>query len=404
MFETGADNGAMMRLYADRVARPAANSIAVLIYDHMPNSTDYTIAKQRGIAGFNIATLGGAWLYHSPMATPGAIDRASLQDMGAQALDLAGAMAFAPALPPKSANAAFSDMLGRVTVAYPAILGWIPLVGAALLIGFALWRERPVLRQAGGGIIVTLAVLLHGALLLTVLNAVSAGWPLNYYDRLAALPMLEVVALLAAAGALVLMPIACRREPRMAALAPALALLGPGLLLGASLPMITALALAGMATAWFLPRTLPGGSGMTIGAILLLLVAAVALQILLPTAALLLSWPLLLAAIALVGRVLLPATFGLIVTAVSAAIGLGHLAAFAHFTFLAVGADLPAAMIAFLFAGAPLLWPLLPERPAPRLAGALLLASLGIALWVRFDPMATSVPLYSHVDGAKTRE
>jgi Zn-dependent M28 family amino/carboxypeptidase len=50
MFETGSGNGAMMRLYADRVARPEANSIAVLIYDLMPNSSDFTIAKRRGLA------------------------------------------------------------------------------------------------------------------------------------------------------------------------------------------------------------------------------------------------------------------------------------------------------------------------------------------------------------------
>jgi len=405
MFETGTANGAMVRLYADRVARPAANSIAVLIYDHMPNSTDYTSAKKHGIAGFNIATLGRAELYHSPMATPDAIDPASLQDMGAQALDLAKAMAFMPVLPPRSDDAAFSDILGRTTIAYGAAFGWIPIGVAILLIVVALRRAPPTPSAVGRGAVAMLAVLLHGALLLSVLNAVSDGWPENYYDRLAALPLLELTAGLGTAAMLMLAPLAQRREPRMLALAPALALLGPGLLLGVPLPMLAVLTLASMACAWFLPQAAPGRAGLSTAAILLLTVATILLQLLVPTAAPLFAWPLLLAAIAMAIRSALPATVGLPVTAVVAAIGLGHLAAFAHFTFLAIGADMPVAMIAFLFAGAPLLWPLLPDRAAMRVAAALLVVALGIALWVRFDGMAASVPLYSQSEGGtKTRE
>jgi hypothetical protein len=405
MFETGAGNGAMVQLYADRVARPAANSIAVLIYDHMPNATDYTSAKKHGIAGFNIATLGRAELYHSPFATPEAIDPASLQDMGAQALDLAGAMAFMPTLPLRSDDAAFSDILGRITIAYPVPFGWIPVLAAALLIGFAVWRQRPTLRALSRAAVAALAVLLHGALLLGVLNAVSEGWPENYYDRLASLPQLEVMALLGVAATMLLAPLAHRREPRMLALVPALALLGPGLLLGTPLLMLGGLTLAAMLCAWFLPQTAPDRAVLSIAAILLLAVATMLLQILLPTAAPLFAWPLLLAALAMVGRSVLPAIAGLAIGAIAAAIGLGHLAAFGHFTFLAVGADVPSAMVAFLFAGAPLLWPLLPDRAARRIAILLLVAALGVALWVRFDPMAPSVPLYSQSEGGtKTRE
>src|SRR5262249_52356215 len=109
MFETGADNGAQMHLYADTVDRPATNSLAVLIYGLMPNSTDYNIAKQQGIAGFNIAVLGRAWTYHSPLATPETVDPASVQDMGDQALALASAMTFAAELPARTPNAAFAD-------------------------------------------------------------------------------------------------------------------------------------------------------------------------------------------------------------------------------------------------------------------------------------------------------
>lgn len=404
MFETGVGNGALMRLYADRVARPAANSIAILIYDLMPNATDFTLAKQRGLAGFNIATLGRPASYHSPLATPEAIDPASLQDMGQQALALAQALAFAPELPPKAPDAAFSDILGRITIVYPPILGWVPLLLSAALIAFALWRRPMAAGSIGGGIATTVAAMLHAALLLTVLNAVSKRWPTNYYDRLAALSSLEVVAALGVAASLALAPLLHRRDPRMMALVPALALLGPGLVLGVSLPAIATLSLAAMAAAWFLPRAASDGVATTNGAILLLLTGGIFVQLAEPTAGLLLAWSLLLASVALASRALLSPRAGLAITAIAAAAGIGQLAAFAHFTFLAVGADRPEVMVAYLLIGFPLLRPLLPDRAAVRLALLLLAGAFGLALVVRLSPMAPSIPLYSLADGTKTRE
>lgn len=406
MFETGPDNGAMMRLYADRVARPASNSVAILIYDRMPNSTDYTVAKQRGIAGFNIANLGGADLYHSPRSTPDAIDPATVQDMGMQALDLTGALVFASSLPPKRPNLAFSDVIGRMTIAYPIAFGWAPLLLlSGVLIGFALRRQRVGPRSAGAAIVFIVALLLHGGLLLTMLNAVSIGWPFNYYDRLAAIPQLEAIALLGVAATVALAPLLHAREQRVQALVPALLLLGPGLLLGVSLPLVAILSVLAMAISWFLPRTAPDAAAATAGAILLLFGVTTAVQILLPTAGPLLAGALLPAAIGLAARSVLPPLAGLAVSAGMAAIGIGHLAAFAHFTFLAVGPEWPVTMIAYLFAGLPLLRPLLPDRPAIVVAAGALALALGVALWVRFDPMAPGVPAYSLAEGGvKTRE
>lgn len=404
MFETGDGNGAMMRLYADHVTRPAASSIAVLIYDLMPNSTDFTMAKQRGWPGFNIATLGRAAFYHSPLATPEAIEPASLQDMGQQALGLAGAIASASVLPGRTPDAAFSDILGRITIAYPPAYGWGLLLIAAALIGVALRRRPLPLAALGGGVAVTIALMLHAALLLVVLNALTKSWPVNYYDRLAVLPSLEFVAVIGMAAAVAVSPLLHRRDPRMIALAPALLLLGPGLLLGAPLPVIAILSLAAMAAAWCQPSAAPDGSATSAAATILLLIAALFVQLIEPTAAPLIAWPLLLAAIALVTRAWLPLRTGLAATALLAAIGLGHLAAFGHFTFLAVGAERPEALVAYLWIGFPLLRPLLPDRASVRLAALLLVAGIALAMTVRLDPMARSIPVYSLANGDKTRE
>lgn len=400
MFETGAGNGAQMRLYARAVDRPATNSLAVLVYDLMPNSTDYTIAKRRGIAGFNLATLGRAYAYHSPDATARTVDPASLQDMGDQTLALASAMAFAAELPKRTTSAAFADVLGRLTIVYPTTAGWTILLAAAGLIGVALWRTRPAARSIGRGTIVTVALLLHGALLLTAMNALSGSGGANYYDRLAALPRLETMAGLLIAALLTLLPLIRRPDLRPLAIAPAMALMWVGLLAGGPLIVLVVQALLAMIAACFLPKSPLPAREREPGPLLLLFLVAAILQLWQPTAGPLLQWPLLLAAIAFAGRAFLPPSPALIITAICAAAGVGHLLAQAHFIFLAIGAELPAVMIILLFAVLPLLLPLLPDRVPRWMPGLALTGAMVLALWVRLDPVAPSTPVYS----LKTRD
>lgn len=402
MFETGSGNGAQMRLYADKVARPATNSLSVLIYDMMPNYTDYSVAKQRGIAGFNLAVLDRGYAYHSPLAVPQAVDAGSLQDMGDQALALASAMAFAADLPARTPNAAFADLLGRVTIVYPAAAGWAILLLAGALIAAALFRKRPGMRSIGRGMIVTVALLLHASLLLTMFNALSGSGGANYYDRLAALPRLEAVAALAIVALLMLLDRFRRPQVRPMAIAPAMALTWVGLLTGGPLVPLAGVALMAMAAAWFLPVS---SDDRIEGAALLLLLAGATAQAVEPTAAPLLHWPLLLGAIGLAARAWLPVAPALAIGALCAMVGIGHLLAQAHFIFLAIGAEMPAVTIVLLFAALPLIQPLLPARLPRWMPGIALAAAMLLALWVRFDPIAPSIPPYSRAEGgAKTRD
>jgi hypothetical protein len=402
MFETGSGNGAQMRVYADKVARPATNSLSVLIYDMMPNYTDYSIAKQRGIAGFNLAVLDRGYAYHSPLAVPGAVDAGSLQDMGDQALALASAMAFSADLPVRTPNAAFADLLGLVTIVYPAAAGWAILLLAGALVAAALSRTRPGMSSISRGMIVTVALLLHASLLLTMFNALSGSGGANYYDRLAALPRLETLAALAIVAMLMLLDRFRRPQVRPMAIAPAMALMWVGLLTGGPLVPLAGVALMAMAAAWFLPVS---SDDRGEGAALLLLVAGVAVQATEPTAAPLLHWPLLLGAIGLSARAWSPGLPALVISAICAAIGIGHLLAQAHFIFLAIGAEMPAVTIALLFAALPLIQPLLPARFPRWMPGIALAAAMLLALWVRLDPIAPSIPTYSRAEGGtKTRD
>ena len=172
----------------------------------------------------------------------------------------------------------------------------------------------------------------------------------NYYDRLAALPRLEVQALL---------------------------LLGAGLCIALAL----------------LPRRRTLWDGW-LGLAGLSLIVAVAVQVALPAAGAIFTLPLLLAGVAMVAASRAP---GLATPAamVAAVLVLAWLGGLAHSILLGIGAGMPSVAAVF----APLvmltLWPLLPRvsRRAAWAAALLLVAGAGgLALWVRLDPVAASVP------------
>lgn len=362
MFETGARNGNMVSLFADTVRHPAANSLAVKIYELLPNSTDFTPAKKRGIAGFNFAFMGRAGLYHSPLATPDAVEQGSIQHLGAQALDITRALVTAPELPADAPDMVFSDVLGRFVIAYPPVIGWLVFAVTAGLIVVAArrhpgWAWRGIGLGALDAVAFTLAaaVLLYGANLLS-----GADGKTNYYDRLAALPRLEFQALTLMFAALALtLGIGGKRRAMM--------------------------------SGW-------------LGLGLVNLVLCGIIQAVLPAAAPVFAWPLLIAAaaMALSGSLVTPSGASrpqaLVLPAVAAIFGLAFAGGFAHFSLLAIGGPTPSAIAGFAPLLLLLLVPLLPpvsRRGALTTALALAAIAIGLALWVRLDALAPTVPPYA---------
>jgi hypothetical protein len=408
MFETGRGNREWMELYRREVARPSSNSLAVLIYEVMPNSTDFTIPKALGIPGFNFAFIGRSGLYHSPMSTPQALDEGALQDLGAQALGVAGGLAFAQALPSKAADAVFGDVLGLFVIAYDPVLGWALLTLSAGLLGFAWARVRTrgglSWAEIGGGTALAMALLLHLMLLLHIANMLSGGGgKTNYYDRLAALPRLELQAFLLCLDALLIACIAARPRRRMLAVVPALLLLLLGLALGGGWLMLLGLGLVAAVTAILIPQRGISLWGRWFGLALPVLVLALATQVAAPTAAPVLAWPLLLtataAALAAIADPDLKRAAARVPVALASAIGGGQLLYLAHFTFLGIGGPHPSVMALYALLFAMLAWPLfhVAARPRPFGLGALVLvlAAAGTALSVRLDPIAATIPPYS---------
>jgi|JI6StandDraft_1071083.scaffolds.fasta_scaffold00158_37 hypothetical protein len=351
MFQTSANNGAAMELYATHAEQPAASSLAAFIYSVLPNDTDLTPALEGDYTAYNIAFIGRSGLYHSPLITPDALDQGSLQDMGNQTLELSGALLAKDGMPGKAPDRVFFDWLGVTTIHYPVGLGWLILAGAIGAFGFALRRDGTKGLGAGALRFVTLAVV--AGLLSYAFNWISLGGAKGeYYDRLAAIPRLEVIAALAFVAAF-----------------------------------------AAIIGAW------RASTGAIVGFATPLLVLAIYGQGAAPTAIYFVAIPLLLVALALA----LPAGklryYGAI--AVCAAV-ISYMLPLGHFVMQGVGAGMPyAGVLPFVLAVLAVL-PLrqgADQRKARLTAGVAAGLALVLSLWVLLDAPADSVAVYADTKG-----
>jgi hypothetical protein len=360
MFQTGPGNGELVRLLGQTTPGVAASSVAVTVYESLPNNTDFTPVLLRGIAGLNFAFIGEAWAYHSPLATPDALEQGALQHLGDSALGITRTLLMADALPAKAPNAVFATAPIFGLIVYPAGFGWVLVGVSGLLLGLAAWWRRDEWSISGcalalGQLLITLII---AGLLMFGFNLLSGSVGAEYYDRLAALPRLELIAGLAALAALLFT------------------------------------ASAGAGTLW----------DRWISFVLLCLIDALAAQIWLPGAGPIFAWPALLACIglAIAAR---PGGKAEIWPALLLAIpGLTLTAELAHFAFLGVGAPMPFALVPLLIPVLALLAPAIPtgpRQPALLAAAVALVIAAGVALWVRFDPVAPSVPPYAGTEKAQ---
>ena len=408
MFETGAGNAGMVALFAGSVTRPVADSMGVFAYRLMPNNTDFTISREKGLPGFNFAMLGRPQYYHSPRATADRLDPRTLQDLGAQALGIVSALAMSPSLPAAGRDAVFFDVAGRGLVHYAIGTGWLILLGAA-----AAWSLAYVgaARRGGAtridilqGVGAAAGLVANGALALTAFNRLSGSVRApNYYSRLAALGMLEWQAVLLGLAALLGFFLLRRCRSRIVGILPALLL---GLFCwvqGGAHGLVLIGTLLGMAIGWSAPVGGVSRWGGWLGAIGLVLLVAIGLQIKAPLVAWIFAWPALVFGIAAVLVAWTDGTFlqatSMAIAATAAAIVGAPLLPLAHLTFLGIGGPLAPAMAPLLLLVGAGFWPLARMDHTPRLALAaialLLLISADIALHVRAAPIAPTAPAYS---------
>lgn len=413
MFETGRGNAETISLFARAGGRAtggvSSNSLAVFVYEAMPNGTDFTIPKERGVQGINLAFIGRPEQYHAPVATPEALDQGSVQHIGSQALETADTLLRAPALPAATTNIVYADLFGRVVVGHAPAMGWGLLGLAALGLGVAVWRARSnaglTFADAGRGAVDGLWFLSTG-LVLTQFVRVLAG-PLSgradsadaYYTLLARLPWMEAgAALTVLAVAVALFGGRTRLDRRIvagviaAAAVVALVLGGLNMIVVGAAVIATGLSLfPGLAA-----RSTWGG---WIGLIGLILIVATAAQARAPEAAFLFVWTGLLAALAAALAAILDPGLtrprSLAPAAIVAVLGGGWIMAQAHGVFLGVGMDLPGVLVLLGLLVLMLIRPLSPEaglsRPLLVAAAAILILGAGLSIAAQvLEPMVAA--------------
>ncbi|WTF89271.1 M28 family peptidase [Micromonospora globbae] len=89
MFETSRRNAKLVDVFGRAAPHAVGTSFAVEIYRALPNDTDFTAFLAEGFTGLNSAYIDGGAIYHTPLDTAAALDRASLQQHGDNALGLA---------------------------------------------------------------------------------------------------------------------------------------------------------------------------------------------------------------------------------------------------------------------------------------------------------------------------
>ncbi|MBU1385066.1 MAG: M20/M25/M40 family metallo-hydrolase [Alphaproteobacteria bacterium] len=400
MFETGRGAAGTVALFGRAGVRAdggvTSNSLAAFVYERMPNGTDFTIPKNRGVQGLNLAFIGRPEQYHAPTSTPGALDRGSLQHIGSQTLESADALLRAQALPARGAEAVYADLFGRVVLHHSPAAGWGLLLLALTLLGAAGWRAREraglSLADLGRGALDGLWFTAAGLVLTQAVRTLAGPMAQRtesadgYYLLLARLPWMEAGAALSVL-ALIMAVLGGRARPDRRVTAGALTVAAVfALALGGPSPIVIGAVVVAAGLSLY-----PGLAARTVwggwtGLIALVLGLGGVAQTLAPQTAFLFLWPgLLAAAVAAAAAFADPGLTrprSLAVIAVGAVLGGGWLVALAHPVFLGIGLDLPGVLALLGLLSLMLVRPLSPERGLvrPWLMAALAVLALGAAV------------------------
>jgi len=110
LFETTPGGAWMVQDYASYAKRPSASSLTQTIYEMLPNDTDLTMVKGKGIAGANFAFLDRLPHYHTHLDNIENLSPDSVQHQGENMLAMTRAMIAADLTDMPEENAIYSDL------------------------------------------------------------------------------------------------------------------------------------------------------------------------------------------------------------------------------------------------------------------------------------------------------
>jgi hypothetical protein len=180
MFETGHGNRSYIRILAQSLDRPVANSVTREIYRRMPNDTDFSVYRDQNRSGFNFAFTGGAAVYHSAIDDVQRLDSNSLQHHGANLWSLLQVLNQRDLQRiDTDENAVYVDLFGLKLLHFPesSATGLALVLSVLMLVIVRIsFRHQLSLRQSGWAL---LFIVMLVPLLLALAWLVS--WPLGQW-------------------------------------------------------------------------------------------------------------------------------------------------------------------------------------------------------------------------------
>jgi hypothetical protein len=183
LFETGEGNRALIRMFSKSVERPVGNSLAYEMYKRMPNDTDYTVYKRKGIMGANFAFAQGVPVYHSVIDNPEHLDTGSLQHHGDNAWSMLKALGERElGASRKREDAGYFDVFGSRLIHYPVSItrGLMLVFGVWTMLSIGLaFRKEFRFRQLRWGLLAVPFLLLG-----FILGGYLLSWPLGQWPEM----------------------------------------------------------------------------------------------------------------------------------------------------------------------------------------------------------------------------
>lgn len=176
MFRTGIDNGWWLPHFFTGAPAPRGSSLLASLFALLPNRTDFSLFRARGLPGFDFAFMDGLTHYHTALDQSDAVSLRSVQHQGANLLGITRRLAdldlTSPATDRAQPDRTYFNGLGFLGVHYGALVAWGSVLLAVGLLFAVLWKGRRSLSIGG----VALGFLAHLVLLIAIPMLISLLW------------------------------------------------------------------------------------------------------------------------------------------------------------------------------------------------------------------------------------
>ena len=136
-FETSSENGWVVREFVKAVDKPFTNSLAYEVYRLIPNDSDFSVLKPKGISGLNSAFIDGYAYYHSMVDDVDNVNLDTFQHQGDLMFGMVQHFGNTDLSNTKSEDAIFFSPLGTSMIIYPMSWDWpFVIITILLFIGF----------------------------------------------------------------------------------------------------------------------------------------------------------------------------------------------------------------------------------------------------------------------------